>query len=51
MSLATLLSVSAAIFQVATGIVFLAIAGAPGWQRARLFCVMAFTAAIYAANN
>lgn len=51
MNLATLISVSAALFQASTGIVFLAIARAPGWQRARLFSVMAFSAAAYSAIN
>ncbi len=51
MNLATLISISAALFQVSTGVVFLAIAGAPGWQRARVFCVMAFNAAIYSTIN
>lgn len=51
MNLATLISASAALFQLSTGFVFLAIARAPGWQRARLFSVMSFSGAAYSSIN
>lgn len=51
MNLAILISVTAALFQVSVGFVFLTIAQAPGWQRARLFSVMAFSAACYSSIN
>jgi signal transduction histidine kinase/CheY-like chemotaxis protein len=48
-NLATLISLGAAFLQLGAGLVFLAIAGAPGWAKARLFAMLALTAGLYSA--
>ncbi|MCX5745276.1 MAG: response regulator [Proteobacteria bacterium] len=48
---ATLVSLSASLLLVGMGVIFLALANSPGWRRARVFVVIAFSAAAYAAVN
>ncbi|MCE9577260.1 MAG: response regulator [Deltaproteobacteria bacterium] len=49
MNVATLLSFGAALLQLGFGMLFVAISRAQGWSRARLFAVLALSAAAYAA--
>jgi signal transduction histidine kinase/ActR/RegA family two-component response regulator len=48
-NLGTLLSFAALLLQVWMGVFFFFVARAPGWSRARLYTVVAFTAACYSA--
>jgi signal transduction histidine kinase/ActR/RegA family two-component response regulator len=48
-NLGTLLSFSALLLQVWMGVFFFVVARAPGWSRARLYTLVAFTAACYSA--
>lgn len=50
-SLATLVSFAAALVQLGLGFAFSTMASAPGWRRARLFSLMAYSAAAYAMVN
>lgn len=49
MNLATLISFTASLLLFCMGGMFVVVARAPGWQRARLFTLIAFSAALYAA--
>ena len=49
MNLGTLLSFAAFLLQVWMGVFFAVVARAPGWSRARLYTLVAFTAACYSA--
>ena len=51
MNLATLISLGAALLQLSFGTVFLLISRASGWERGRLFAVIAFSAAAYSMTN
>lgn len=50
-SLATLVSFAAALVQLGLGFAFSTMANAPGWRRARLFSLMAYSASAYAMVN
>ena len=51
MNPATLLSLGAAVLQLGFAVGFTLLAGAPGWQRARLYALMAFAAAAYSGSD
>lgn len=51
MNAALVLSVCVAVLQVGIGVLLLAVARAPGWQSARVFAVIALSAAVYSASN